>query len=382
MKLTQIFGIVVLIHVGVISLLLVQPGCQSTSMAEPDPAATIGHTGPTGQPTVTGAGTTTRSGQLDPAFNAGFTQNQSTAQTGRAEPMRPTEPTRPTPAVQPTADPALPVLQPVRPTTQPAAATAATTYTVQAGDNLTTIARRHGISIAELRAANNLTNDRINVGQQLLIPVEQSAATTTAAATAPQATAQPAPSATASRTVTVRAGDTLSRIAQREGTTVAALRTANRLSSDTIRVGQELVIPGTAATPAPAPTPTNAAPATTGNVPANAATYVVQPGDSPTTIARQLGVDVNELMRANNISDPRRLRVGQTLVVPGRTQQPAAATATTAAAGTPRTQAPTPMVPQASRPATLPSNNQQPNPLDLLEDEDNLPVVDFVEVDD
>lgn len=381
MKLTQIFGIVVLIHVGVICLLLVQPGCQSTSMAEPEPSATIGSTGAdTGQPTVTGATTPARSGQLDPAFNAGFTPENAAPQGGRAEPMRPTAPTRPSATAQPQQDPSLPVLEPLRPAAQAPAATATVTYTVQAGDNLTVIARRHGITVAELRAANNMSNDNIRVGQQLVIPSEQGA---TVAPVAAQPAAAPAP-VTASRTVTVRAGDTLSRIAQREGTTVAALRSANRLTSDTIRVGQELVIPGSA----PA-APTTAAPAATvqpTQAPANQATYVVQPGDSPTTIARQLGVDVNDLMRANNITDPRRLRVGQTLVVPGRTQQETAArpTAATAAPATGRTQAgaPTPMVPQASRPATLPPANQQTNPLDLLEDEDNLPVVDFIEIDD
>jgi hypothetical protein len=42
----------------------------------------------------------------------------------------------------------------------------------------------------------------------------------------------------------VRSGDSLWGIAQRHGTTVESLRTANRLSSNTLRPGQELVIPG------------------------------------------------------------------------------------------------------------------------------------------
>jgi hypothetical protein len=42
----------------------------------------------------------------------------------------------------------------------------------------------------------------------------------------------------------VRSGDSLWGIAQRHGTTVERLRTANRLSSNTLRPGQELVIPG------------------------------------------------------------------------------------------------------------------------------------------
>ncbi|MCD8483952.1 MAG: LysM peptidoglycan-binding domain-containing protein [Verrucomicrobia bacterium] len=213
------------------------------------------------------------------------------------------------------------------------------------------------------------------------IPVTDSAPAVANGATATPAAATA--TATTTRSYTVRAGDTLSRIAQREGTTVAALRSANRLTSDNIRVGQELVIPVTGA---PAPTAAvTTTPSATAQLAATGSnlTYVVQPGDSPTTIARQLGVEVNELMRANNITDPRRLRVGQTLVVPGRTQpatQAAASPSPTAAR--PAQTTPTQMVPQASRPATLPAGNRQPSPLDLLEDEDNLPVIDFVEVDE
>jgi LysM repeat protein len=42
----------------------------------------------------------------------------------------------------------------------------------------------------------------------------------------------------------VKSGDTLERIAGRQGTTVAAIQRANNLSTDRIIVGQELVIPG------------------------------------------------------------------------------------------------------------------------------------------
>lgn len=49
-------------------------------------------------------------------------------------------------------------------------------------------------------------------------------------------------------TYTVRRGDTLSEIARRHGTTVAALRQRNRLKGDRILVGQKLVLPGGVAT--------------------------------------------------------------------------------------------------------------------------------------
>ena len=45
-------------------------------------------------------------------------------------------------------------------------------------------------------------------------------------------------------------------------------------------------------------------------------TYVVKKGDTPVAIARQFGVSVDELLKTNNITDPRSLQVGQTLKVP------------------------------------------------------------------
>ena len=43
-------------------------------------------------------------------------------------------------------------------------------HTVKAGDNLTTIARRHGVSIKDIQAANNLRTTQIRVGQKLRLP--------------------------------------------------------------------------------------------------------------------------------------------------------------------------------------------------------------------
>ena len=55
---------------------------------------------------------------------------------------------------------------------------AAKTYTVKSGDTLNTIAKRNGITVKELQAANNLTTTRITVGQKLRIPSKETAAPT------------------------------------------------------------------------------------------------------------------------------------------------------------------------------------------------------------
>ncbi|HON06698.1 MAG TPA: LysM peptidoglycan-binding domain-containing protein [Verrucomicrobiota bacterium] len=48
-------------------------------------------------------------------------------------------------------------------------------YVVKSGDNLTKIAKSQGVKVSELKAANNLSTDRINVGQKLKIPVKNTA---------------------------------------------------------------------------------------------------------------------------------------------------------------------------------------------------------------
>jgi LysM repeat protein len=114
-------------------------------------------------------------------------------------------------------------------------------YVVQPGDTLTGIAARYGIPLAQLAAANGLRwNAWIYVGQRLIIPGVAQIPT--------------APSVPSGSIHVVQRGDTLSAIALRYGTTVAALMAANRLANPNfIYVGQRLTIPSGVATPTPAP---------------------------------------------------------------------------------------------------------------------------------
>ncbi len=54
----------------------------------------------------------------------------------------------------------------------------------------------------------------------------------------------------------------------------------------------------------------------TPSAPSEAGVYVVAPGDTPSSIARRFGITVEELMRANNIRDASRLQVNQRLIIP------------------------------------------------------------------
>lgn len=114
-------------------------------------------------------------------------------------------------------------------------------------------------------------------------------------------------------TYTVASGDALSVIARRFGVSVQEIKLLNNISDpDRIRVGQQLEIPGTHDVDQPSEEPAEPAPVT-----AEGETYVVQSGDALSVIAQRHGVSQQELMQANNISDPDRIRVGQELVIPG-----------------------------------------------------------------
>jgi murein DD-endopeptidase MepM/ murein hydrolase activator NlpD len=123
-------------------------------------------------------------------------------------------------------------------------------YVVQAGDTLSSIGRRYGVSVNDLATANGLINPNlIYVGQRLKIPRATSATPTATPRTnaTPAATQVP----TTNRLYVVQSGDTLFRIALNYGTTVQALASANNLSNTAlIYVGQQLIIPADATSPA------------------------------------------------------------------------------------------------------------------------------------
>lgn len=122
----------------------------------------------------------------------------------------------------------------------PAPAVATATYVVRQGDTAWDIASRVGITVAALAEANGLANPSlIRIGQVLTIP----------GAIGPAAAPQPAPAPSAGTYVVV-SGDTVSSIAARFGTTVAAIASTNGLADPSlIRIGQVLTVPGAAATP-------------------------------------------------------------------------------------------------------------------------------------
>ncbi len=105
----------------------------------------------------------------------------------------------------------------------------------------------------------------------------------------------------------VQPGDTLFSIAQKFGTTTQWLKDYNHLLSDTISVGQELMVPEPQK-PVPTATPLP-----------QTVEYVVQPGDTLSAIAQKFGTTVDDLIRLNHLSSES-IQVGMVLKVPQAAQ--------------------------------------------------------------
>lgn len=143
-------------------------------------------------------------------------------------------------------------------------------------------------------------------------------ASTSTPGTTPSGTATATPSAGGSETTyTVVAGDAMSLIAQRFGVTAAAIRAANNLPNDDVRIGQVLRIPRATAggTPTPGPTvgpPRPVPPPVTGD------TYLVKPGDTAYGIALEFQVTLAELEAANGVAPGglNNIKAGETIRVP------------------------------------------------------------------
>lgn len=208
-----------------------------------------------------------------------------------------------------------------------APAPVAKTYVVKKGDTLGKIAKSQGTTQTELSKANHLTKTSVlKIGQKLTIPAKAEVAPTQVTSAMPMdAGVPPAAAPVAGNSYAVKAGDSLWKIAKANGISVTALKQANNLASDALKIGQKLTIPAATQVASAAPAaPTYSEWQPGGHVENGQTIHTVDIGESPAVIAKKYNVSVNDLMKANNISGTSRIMVGQKLVIPGA---PAAAAA-------------------------------------------------------
>lgn len=235
-----------------------------------------------------------------------------------------------------------PVFQPsvaTRTETREAAAAEPKTYTVRPGDNLSTIAKNHGVRMADIVDLNQLADpDDIKVDQTLLLPPGAAMSGQAQGRSASTTTRRPAPTVEGAEYV-IQSGDSLSAIAVRHGVTTARLAEANNITNpDRIKVGQSLIIPGASEArspestapsrdPEPAAEPDAATePNRTEVTPAPAAAefavdsepfpHTVQAGDTLDQLARDFSVLKEDILRLNNLTGDENLRPGQTIMIP------------------------------------------------------------------
>lgn len=125
-----------------------------------------------------------------------------------------------------------------------------TTYVVQAGDTLRSIAHRSGLSVAAVAAADNIADpNRIWVGDVLHLQTGGSASARSSSAAAPSATTRGGPSTrhlvVGGSKHTVTKGETVASLGGQVGRKASTLATANRLSrTASLSPGQSVWVPG------------------------------------------------------------------------------------------------------------------------------------------
>lgn len=205
------------------------------------------------------------------------------------------------------------------------------TYTVKSGDHLWKIANKYHVTTKELLTWNKMSrHHRLHAGETLIITAPDTTATTTTTETTTTA-ASPQPSknlamknATESNsdnlqpiTVTyeVKNEDDLNKIAHQFHITVAQLKKANNLSSNTVQVGQELAIP--TSDNMQSSNEENKNTTTSTDSQKENSIYTVRRGDYLAKIAKRFGISEEDIKKWNKLSERSSddLQPGQKLIV-------------------------------------------------------------------
>ncbi len=327
MKFFKVFSLVIVGHVLLVGAFLLQPGCQSIDEQWAEYRREKQNVTVPREVLAQEQGLPVSSKEIDPSFNSGFSGSQDgRAARVRSTPQRPSERAG-TPQTGPDFEPvpSEPLFNPGledgfnrgADSAQPSPTSGYVPYTVKSGDTLWGLSKEYNVSFAALLEANGMSRDsQLRVGQEILVPSDYGEGmieeeTVVESETVPGTTIYE-----------VRRGDTLSEIAVRAGTSVSRIKNLNNMGSDRIRIGQRLIVPGEIEIVEEESVSVDVDPSD------YTAMHTVQSGETVSGIAYRYGMSVTELLAANNISDPRRLRAGTELKV-----KPASATSKLPAAG-------------------------------------------------
>ena len=156
-------------------------------------------------------------------------------------------------------------------------------HKVVRGDTLSGIANRYRVSLSALKKANKLRKNTAVLGSRLKIPCNNCSA------------------AAGGQTHVVKTGDSLSKISLKYNVTINAIKRLNKLSKNTLYVGQKLIIPSGASLSKPSRS-------------AKPVTYKVKRGDTLSHIAQRYNVSMSHLMSLNKLSK-KTIYVGQKLTI-------------------------------------------------------------------
>ncbi len=178
-------------------------------------------------------------------------------------------------------------------------------YQVAKGDSLSVIAKKFSTSPSAIQKLNNLDNNIIRIGQQLLVPLSEGALQSEHL---PNAVRVAANKVTQEKvTHVVKSGDTLWDISREYDVTVKELARWNKLrDSAVLRLGQKLTVFKDTKTAAQQPSENLQSVNRT-------ITYKVRRGDSLARIASKFNLTVDEIVKWNNLEGQKYLQPGQKL---------------------------------------------------------------------
>lgn len=209
-------------------------------------------------------------------------------------------------------------------------------HTVVAGETLHTLAKANGLTVDQLKTANRLSDDNIQVGMVLTIPdpsyrpTPHASAGTQSTATTTSRPAQHASEVHKPATANngdapkqvqhvVKRGETLARIARNYGVTIDDIKALNDIENDVVQRGQLIMIPvldkKNQAVDDGKDEPKHAEKAES-QTQAQPTTYKVRKGDTLGKIADRFGTTIDAIMQANDMKDTE-IMVGETIKITG-----------------------------------------------------------------